>query len=138
MRQREEVRLRTALEEDRRELEALEQSPGGSSGSQSVVEPTAQELAEARRFWERTQERAGEKEPFAVLLSGAMEWRYPRDTERQVRFTGYITELLTRHPAGRFPAGEAKELAEKWGVTEITKFEDILPEELPEEFPEEV
>ncbi len=127
MRQREDVRLRTALEEDRRELDALEQSPGGSSGSQSVVEPTTQELAEARRFWERTQEQAGEKEPFAVLLSGAMEGRYPRDTERQVRLTGYITELLTRHPAGRFPAGEARELAEKWGVTEITKFEDILP-----------
>jgi len=138
MRQREEVRLRTALEEDRRELEALEQSSGGSSGSQSGVEPTTQERAEAWRFWKRTQERAGEKEPFAVLLSGAIKWRYPRDTERQVRLTGYITELLTRHPTGRFPAGEAKELAEKWGVTEITKFEDILPEELPEEFPEEV
>lgn len=117
MRQREEARLSTALEEDARELEALEQS----------VEPTAQELAEAQHFWERTQERAGEKEPFAVLLSGAIERRYPRHTERQVRLTGYITELLARHPAGRFPAGEAKELAEKWGVPEITKFEDILP-----------
>lgn len=127
MRQREEARLRTTLEEDRRELEALEQSLGGSSGSQSVVEPTAWELAQARRFWERTREQAAEKEPFAVLLSGAMERQYPRDTERQVRLTGYITELLARHPAGRFPAGEAKELAEKWGVPEITKFEDILP-----------
>jgi len=127
MRQREEPRLRTALEEDRRELEALEQSPGGSSGSQSVVEPTTQELAEARRFLERTQERAAEKEPFAVLFSGAMEWRYPRDIERQVQLTGYITELLTRHPAGRFPKEEAKELAQKWGVPEVTKFEDILP-----------
>ncbi|MBA7684160.1 hypothetical protein ES703_92550 [subsurface metagenome] len=127
MRQGEGARLSTALEEDRRELEALEQSPGGSSGSQSVVEPTTQELAEARHFWERTQERAAEKEPFAVLLSGSMEWRYPRDPERQVRFSGYITELLARHPAGRFPAAEAKELAEKWRVLEITKFEDILP-----------
>ena len=127
MRQREEAQLHTALEKDRRELEALEQSPGGSSGSQSVVEPTTQERAEARYFWERTRERAAKKEPFAVLLSGSMEWRYPRDPERQVRFSGYITELLARHPEGRFPAGEARELAEKWGVSEITKFEDILP-----------
>ncbi|GAI91480.1 unnamed protein product, partial [marine sediment metagenome] len=123
MRQREETRLRTALDKDRRELEALEQSPGGSSGSQTAVEPTTQELADARYFWERTQERAAKKEPFAVLLSRSLEWRYLRDTEHQVRFTGYITELLARHPAGRFPAEEARELAKKWGVQEITKFE---------------
>lgn len=127
MRQREETRLRTALDKDRRELGALEQSPGGSSGSQTAVEPTTQELADARYFWERTQERAAKKEPFAVLLSRSLEWRYLRDTERQVRFTGYFTELLARHPGGRFPAAEARELAKKWGVQEITKFEDILP-----------
>lgn len=127
IRQREEAQLRTSLDKDRRELEALEQSLGGSSGSQTAVEPTTQELADARYFWERTQERAAKKEPFAVLLSRSLEWRYLRDTERQVRFTGYITELLARHPAGRFPAEEARELAKKWRVQEITKFEDILP-----------
>lgn len=122
-----EAELRRRIEEDMRELEAETRALESSSPRNPTAEPTAEEMARARTFWEKTQERAARGEPFAILLRGAMERRYPQDTEHQVRFAGYMGELMDQYPEGRFPAGEARELAKKWGVQEITKFVDILP-----------
>lgn len=86
--------------------------------------PTEKELREAMRLYRYTLELAEEGEPNAVKLLEIMN-SVSKVPEEQIKFTGFMDEILKKYPAGEVPHDSLMDVAEKWGVLDYI-VEDIV------------
>lgn len=78
--------------------------------------PTEKELREAMRFYRLILE-LYEEDPNATKLSEILN-SISDIPEEQIKFTGFMNEILSKHPTGEVPHELLMDTAEKWDVLE--------------------
>ena len=85
--------------------------------------PTEKELRDAMRFYSFILELSEEKDPNAIKLSEILN-SVSDIPEEQIKFTGFMEEILKKYPTGEIPHEFLMDTAEKWDVLEYV-VEDI-------------
>lgn len=86
--------------------------------------PTEKELREAMRLYSFMLELSEGGDPNAIMLKGIMD-SISNIPEEQIKFTGFMNEILAKHPTGEVPHELLMDTAEKWDVLEYI-VEDIV------------
>lgn len=86
--------------------------------------PIEKELREAMRFYRFMLESSEEGDPNAIKLKEILDY-ISNIPEEQIKFTGFMNEILTKHPTGEVPHELLMDTAEKWDVLEYV-VEDII------------
>lgn len=86
--------------------------------------PTEKELREAMRFYMLINDRAKEKDPDGIKLMEILK-SISDVPEIQIKFTGFMDEILKQYPNGKIPHQVVMDAAEKWDVLEYV-VEDII------------
>lgn len=79
--------------------------------------PTEKELRDAMRFYKLILDLADQKDPNALKLRDILN-SVSSIPEEQIKFTGFIDELLKKYPTGQIPTDFLMDIAEKWDVLE--------------------
>lgn len=85
--------------------------------------PTEKELREAMRLYRFMLELSEEGDPNAIKLREILD--YISGIEEQIKFTGFMEELLRNYPTGEVPHEFLMNTAEKWDVLEYV-IDDIV------------
>lgn len=86
--------------------------------------PTDKELKEAMRFYMHIQDLAKEKDPNGIQLMKLLN-SISTVSEEQIKFTGFMDEVLGKYASGKVPGQVIMDLAEKWDVLDYI-VEDII------------
>lgn len=86
--------------------------------------PTEKELKEAMRFYMFIQDLVKEKDPNAIKLKEIID-SVSIVPEEQIKFTGFMDEILKKYPTGKVPHQVIMDVAEKWDVLDYI-VEDII------------
>lgn len=77
--------------------------------------PTEKELKEAMRFYMFIQDLVEEKDPNSIKLKEILD-SISTVVEEQIKFAGFMDEILGKHPDGKVPNQVLFDAAEKWDV----------------------
>lgn len=79
--------------------------------------PTEKELKEAMRFYRLILELSEEGDHNAIKLKEILD-SISTIPEEQIKFTGFMDEILKKYPTGEVPHNILMDAAEKWDVLE--------------------
>ncbi len=85
--------------------------------------PTEKELKEAMRFYNTILRADEEKDPSGKKIKEILD-SISEIPEEQIKFTGFMNEILSKYPNGEIPHDTLMDAAEKWDVLEYI-VEDI-------------
>lgn len=86
--------------------------------------PTEKELRDAMKFYSFMLGLSEEGDPNAIKLIEILDY-ISNIPEEQIKFTGFMNEILAKHPTGEVPHELLMDTAEKWDVLEYV-IEDIM------------